>query len=111
MHEEVLGMLNQFTFMHIDSNMHQGATVEALSIYRRWRGYSLDYEGSQDQMVFCLKEPNSCLARTRAIRISTKATKNKDWDFEIKGNFPDKDCCIVDSEGKTMAQVSNSHSR
>ncbi|KAB2633985.1 protein LURP-one-related 6-like [Pyrus ussuriensis x Pyrus communis] len=83
----------------------KGATVEALSIYRRWRGYSLDYEGSQDQMVFCLKEPNSCLARTRAIRISTKATKNKDWDFEIKGNFPDKDCCIVDSEGKTMAQI------
>ncbi|CAN6680738.1 unnamed protein product [Malus baccata var. baccata] len=83
----------------------KGAMVEALSIYRKWRGYSLDYEGSQDQMVFCLKQPNSCLATTQAIRISTKATKNKDWDFEIKGYFPDKDCSIVDSKGNTMAQI------
>ncbi|ONI26436.1 hypothetical protein PRUPE_1G024700 [Prunus persica] len=47
--------------------------------------------------------PNSCLARTHAIRISTKARQNKDWDFEIKGYFPDKDCRIVDSRGNTMA--------
>lgn len=85
--------------------MYQGAMVEALSIYRKWKGYTLDYEGSQDQLVFCLKEPNSCLARTHAIRISTKARQNKDRDFEIKGYFPDKDCSIVDSRGNTMAQV------
>ncbi|CAL9027530.1 unnamed protein product [Prunus brigantina] len=83
----------------------KGAMVEALSIYRKWKGYTLDYEGSQDQLVFCLKEPNSCLARTHAIRISTKARQNKDWDFEIKGYFPDKDCSIVDSKGNTMAQI------
>ncbi|XP_020410131.1 protein LURP-one-related 6-like [Prunus persica] len=56
-------------------------------------------------MIFYLKEPNSCLARTHAIRISTKARQNKDWDFEIKGYFPDKDCRIVDSRGNTMAHV------
>ncbi|ONI20704.1 hypothetical protein PRUPE_2G030000 [Prunus persica] len=41
------------------------------------------------KLVFCLKEPNSCLARTHAIRISTEARQNKDWDFEIKGCFSD----------------------
>ncbi|KAI5352768.1 hypothetical protein L3X38_005660 [Prunus dulcis] len=52
-----------------------------------------------------LTEPNSCLARTHAIRISTEARQNKDWDFEIKRYFPAKDCRIVDSRGNTMAQI------
>ncbi|PRQ47031.1 protein LURP-one-related 6 [Rosa rugosa] len=82
----------------------KGAMVEALSIYRKWKGYALDYEGSQE-LVFSLKEPNSCLARTQAIRISTKRTQNKDWDFEIKGHFPDKACSIVDCKGNVMAQI------
>ncbi|XP_050379024.1 protein LURP-one-related 6 isoform X2 [Argentina anserina] len=82
----------------------KGSMVEALSIYRKWKGYALDYEGSQE-LVFSLKEPNSCLARTQAIRISTKRTKNKDWDFEIKGYFPDKACSIVDSKGNIVSQI------
>ncbi|KAL6226803.1 PREDICTED: protein LURP-one-related 6 [Fragaria vesca subsp. vesca] len=82
----------------------KGAMVEALSIYRKWKGYALDYEGSQE-LAFSLKEPNSCLARTQAIRISTKRTENKDWDFEIKGYFPAKACSIVDSKGNVVAKI------
>ncbi|BFG19025.1 hypothetical protein CerSpe_052990 [Prunus speciosa] len=33
-----------------------------------------------------------------------RSRQNKDWDFEIKGYFPDEDCSIVDSRGNTMAQ-------
>ena len=80
--------------------------VEALSIYRKWKGYALDYERSQE-LAFSLKEPNSCLARTQALRISTKRPENKDWDFEIKGYFPAKACSIVDSKGNGVAQVNS----
>ncbi|XP_028782775.1 protein LURP-one-related 6-like [Neltuma alba] len=84
----------------------KGGMVEALSIYRKWRGYSLDYEGSKN-LVFSLKEPNSCLVRNNLIRISTEPSKstNKAWDFEIRGYFPDKICSIVDSKGNVAAQV------
>ncbi|KAM3693732.1 hypothetical protein ACJW30_07G006100 [Castanea mollissima] len=36
-----------------------------------WKGYTFDYEGSQ-KLVFSLKEPNSCLVRNNAIKISTE---------------------------------------
>lgn len=81
--------------------------VEALSIYRKWKGYSFDYKGSQ-KLVFTLKEPNSCLARNNTLRISTEPkTKGntKNWDFEIDGYFPDRACSIVDSRGNIVAQV------
>ncbi|CAM8981580.1 unnamed protein product [Rhodiola kirilowii] len=29
----------------------------------------------------------------------------KDWDFEIRGYFPDKDCSIVDHQGNIIAQL------
>ncbi|EXB38970.1 hypothetical protein L484_027406 [Morus notabilis] len=83
----------------------KGAMVEALSIYRTWKGYTFDYEGAA-KLVFSLKEPKSCLARSNAIRICVEPKeRKKDWDFEIKGYFPDRDCSIVDSRGNIVAQV------
>lgn len=75
--------------------------VEALSIYKKWKGYSLDYEGSR-KLVFSLREPNSCLVKNKAIRISTR---NRGCDFKISGYFSDKCCSIVDSKGNDVAQV------
>ena len=79
--------------------------VEALSIYKTWKGYTFVYEGSP-KLVFSLKEPNSCFTRNNAIRISVEAKgRKKDSDFEINGYFPDRNCSIVDSRGNTVAQV------
>uniref|UniRef100_A0A2N9H5R3 Protein LURP-one-related 6 n=1 Tax=Fagus sylvatica TaxID=28930 RepID=A0A2N9H5R3_FAGSY len=83
----------------------KGGMVEALSIYKKWKGYTFAYEGSQ-KLVFSLKEPNSCLVRNNAMKISTEPrVSNKDWDFTIKGYFPDKDCSIIDTKGNIVAQV------
>ncbi|XP_027333340.1 protein LURP-one-related 6-like isoform X2 [Abrus precatorius] len=84
----------------------KGGMVEALSFYKKWKGYSLDFEGSK-KLVFSLKEPNSCLVKNNAIRISTKprTSRNRGWDFKISGYFPDKCCSIVDSGGNEVAQV------
>ncbi|CAN1136335.1 Protein LURP-one-related 6 [Linum perenne] len=80
--------------------------VQALSINRKWKGYSFDYEGIK-KMVFKLKEPNSCLARNSCIRICTEPRRSNtsDWDFEVQGQFPDKDACIVDHLGHVIAQI------
>jgi len=84
----------------------QGGMFEALSIYKKWKGYSLNYEGSQT-LVFSLKEPNSCFVKNNGIRISIepRAASNKGWDFEIRGYFPDRNCSIVDIRGNVIAQV------
>lgn len=85
--------------------LFQGGVVQALSIHRKWKGYTSDYEGSQ-KLVFSLKELNSCFLRNSAIRVSTEPrSSTKDWDFEIKGYFPDKACSIVDHFGNIVAQV------
>ncbi|KAH1100888.1 hypothetical protein GLYMA_13G111100v4 [Glycine max] len=75
--------------------------VEALSIYKKWKGYSLDYEGSR-KLIFSLRESNSCFVKNNAIRIFTR---NRGCDFKISGCFPDKCCSIVDSKGNEVAQV------
>ncbi|KAL1363954.1 hypothetical protein HN51_012120 [Arachis hypogaea] len=84
----------------------KGGMVEALSIYNKWKGYSLEYEGLQD-LVFSLKEPNSCLVKKNGIKISTepRVDSKKGRDFEIRGHFPDKNCSIVDTRGNIVAQV------
>ncbi|KAG2717934.1 hypothetical protein I3843_03G194600 [Carya illinoinensis] len=83
----------------------QGATVEVLSLYKNWKGYTSDYEGSQ-KLVFSLKEPNSFLVKNNVMRISTEPrVSKKDWDFEIRGYFPDRDCSIVDTKGNIVAQM------
>lgn len=83
----------------------QRGMVEALSIYRKWKGYSFDYKGSQ-QLVFTLKQPNSCLARNNALTVSIDPKgNNKHSDYKINGYFPDRACSIVDSRGNIVAQV------
>ncbi|KAG2717933.1 hypothetical protein I3843_03G194600 [Carya illinoinensis] len=83
----------------------KGATVEVLSLYKNWKGYTSDYEGSQ-KLVFSLKEPNSFLVKNNVMRISTEPrVSKKDWDFEIRGYFPDRDCSIVDTKGNIVAQM------
>ncbi|KAM3693733.1 hypothetical protein ACJW30_07G006200 [Castanea mollissima] len=69
------------------------------------KGYTFDYERSQ-KLVFNLKELNSCLVRNNAMKISTESrVSNKDWDFTIKGYFPDRDCSIINTKGDIVAQV------
>ncbi|XWS17499.1 hypothetical protein CRYUN_Cryun33cG0073100 [Craigia yunnanensis] len=83
----------------------KGGMVEALSIHKKWKGYTFDYEGSQ-KLVFTLKEPRSCLAKNNAIRISIEPKgSSKECDFEIKGYFPDRNCSIIDSIGNIVAQI------
>ncbi|KAJ8750758.1 hypothetical protein K2173_015939 [Erythroxylum novogranatense] len=83
----------------------KGGTVQALNIYRKWKGYTSDYEGSQ-KLVFSLKEPNSYFVRNSPIRISTNPKRNsKGWDFEIRGNFPGRACSIIDHQGNVVAQI------
>ncbi|XP_027339447.1 protein LURP-one-related 6 isoform X1 [Abrus precatorius] len=86
----------------------KGGMVEVLSIYKKWKVYSLDYEGEQS-LVFSLKEPNSCFVPNNGIRISVepRASSSKGWDFEITGYFPDRNCSIVDVRGNVVAQVPN----
>lgn len=79
----------------------KGGIVEALSIYKKWKGYTLDYGGSQ-KLVFSLREPNSCLVKNKTISISTRS---RGGEFKINGYFPDKCCSIVDSKGNEVAQV------
>ncbi|XP_021902060.1 protein LURP-one-related 6 [Carica papaya] len=78
--------------------------VEALSIHRKWKGLTFDYEG-RPKLVFILKEPKkSCLAYNNTIKISLLPTNNNS-DFYVRGYFSDKDCTIVDSTGYTVAQI------
>ncbi|MBA0869103.1 hypothetical protein Goshw_023177 [Gossypium schwendimanii] len=84
----------------------KGGMVEALSMHKKWKGYSFDYEGSQ-KLVFTLKEPaRSCLSNNNAIRISTEPkSSSKQCEYEINGYFPDRKCSIIDSTGNLVAQV------
>ncbi|CAN0839387.1 Protein LURP-one-related 6 [Linum grandiflorum] len=82
--------------------------VQALSINRKWKGYSFDYQGVK-KIVFKLKEPNSCLVskKSGSIKISTEPRRcsASDWDFEVKGDFPEKDASIVDHLGRVIAEI------
>lgn len=86
-----------------------------MSIHKKWKGYTYDYEGAQ-KLVFSVKEPNSssslsCFSgsSSTAVKISLEPRKinGPDGIFHIKGHFPDRDCSIVDSGGNTIAQVPN----
>ncbi|XP_043723023.1 protein LURP-one-related 6-like [Telopea speciosissima] len=83
----------------------KGGMFQALSIHRQWKGYMVDYEGTE-KLVFSLKEPNSCLAKNIKVNVVPKKCNiNMDWDFEVRGSFPDKACVIIDSAGNTVAKV------
>ncbi|XP_059276638.1 protein LURP-one-related 6-like [Lycium ferocissimum] len=84
----------------------KGGVIEALSMQRKWRGYSKDFEGSE-KLVFCLKEPNnSCFFKKMPIKISIESNDYKDHKiFQIAGYFPDRACSIIDSSGNVVAKV------
>ncbi|XP_071908953.1 protein LURP-one-related 6-like [Coffea arabica] len=84
----------------------KGGVMEALSLCRRWRGYAHDLEGSQ-KPIFCLREPsNSCLWMKNPITISVTSNEYRGFrDFEIRGDFTNRNCSIVDSSGRIAAQV------
>lgn len=80
--------------------------MEALSLSKRWKGYSHDVEGSE-RLVFSLKEPkNSCTAKKNSITISTASKEHRNYrEFEITGDFPNRNCSIVNSNGSVAAEV------
>lgn len=84
----------------------QGGIVEAVSITRKWKGYKTDFLGPQ-KLVFTLKEPiTMCLLNKNSIRICIESKELSNYgDFEIIGDFSDKDCSIVNSRGDPIAQV------
>lgn len=83
----------------------KGGMVQAISIHREWKGYTFDYEGLK-KSVFTLKDPKPCFANNIQIKVTTQPRMcKKDWDFEIKGYFPNRDCSIVDHTGNVVAQV------
>ncbi|XP_016506229.1 protein LURP-one-related 6-like [Nicotiana tabacum] len=84
----------------------KGGVIEALSMQRKWRGYSKDFEGSE-KLVFCLKEPkNSCFLKKMPIKISIEQKDYNDHKiFQIAGYFPDRSCSIIDSSGNVIAKV------
>lgn len=86
----------------------QGGLVEAISIYRQWRGYSVEFKGS-DRPLFRVKQPNLYIVNQNLIKISIDANEfqSKRRDFEIKGYFPDRECSIVDSKGSVIAEVTD----
>lgn len=88
--------------------LFQGGLVEAISIYRQWRGYSVEFEGSE-RPLFRVKQPNLYIVNQNLIKISIDANEyqNKRRDFEIKGYFPDRECSIVDSKGSVIAEVTD----
>ncbi|OWM77324.1 protein LURP-one-related 6-like [Punica granatum] len=89
-----------------------GGVLQALSIHKKWKGYTCNYEDSQ-KLAFSLKEPVShqnsiCFGKknNNQIRISLEPRKSsRDWNFQVDGYFPDRDCSIVDSNGHTIAKV------
>ncbi|KAK6941284.1 LURP-one-related [Dillenia turbinata] len=83
----------------------KGAMVEAVSIHRKWKAFSFNYEGSE-KLVFSLKEPNLVCLTDNTIKITVEPRiSKKEWDFEINGSFPNKTCSIIDHKGDNIAQV------
>ncbi|KAI0495085.1 hypothetical protein KFK09_025232 [Dendrobium nobile] len=85
---------------------NKNGVVQVLSFHSRWKGYLMDYEGIK-RLVFSLREPKKgCLVMNNAIKISIMNKGfSKDWDYEVKGSFSEKDCTINDRKGDVVAQV------
>uniref|UniRef100_A0A0D9W5I6 Protein LURP-one-related 6 n=1 Tax=Leersia perrieri TaxID=77586 RepID=A0A0D9W5I6_9ORYZ len=83
----------------------KGGIVQALSTCNKWNGYSMDYQG-KDKLVFSLTDPKSCITKGAPIRIHIEPKRHcKNWDFEIRGSFADRECTIIDCTGKIVAQM------
>nr|GMD01885.1 protein LURP-one-related 6 [Ipomoea batatas] len=85
----------------------KGGIVEVLSMTRKWKGYTTEFEGSQ-KLVFTLKEPNSsCFLKNIPVKISIESSHygGDHRSFAVAGYFPNRVCSIVDSLGNAIAQV------
>ncbi|GAB4853709.1 hypothetical protein Ancab_017901 [Ancistrocladus abbreviatus] len=102
----ILGRKGELIVRDADGNALLLILRQALSIQKRWDGYTFDYNGVQ-KLVFCIREPISCFKRNNASKISVGPNRGcrTDWNFEIKGYFPDRNCTIVDSQGNIAAQM------
>lgn len=92
---------------HLHLVLFQGGIFEALSFHKVWKAYKYEFQGSK-KLVFSLRRPKSCvpMKNDAGIKITTKPkVSKKDWDFEISGYFPNKECSIIDSQGNVVAQV------
>lgn len=86
----------------------KGAIVEALSLTRRWKGFSYDLEGfNSDKLVFTLKEPNyTCFSTNTRIKISIESKELcSHGNFEVRGDFPGRSCTIVTPMGDVVAMI------
>ncbi|KAL6537748.1 hypothetical protein OROHE_012375 [Orobanche hederae] len=83
----------------------KGGIVEAVSLTRQWKGFAYDFLGSH-KLVFTLKEPNSCFSTNNPIRISMESKECSNYGyFEVRGDFPERRCSIVNSRGDVLALV------
>lgn len=65
----------------------------------------IDYEGAS-KLVFRLKESSHWIFNSTKVRIYVEPKSwSKDWDFEVKGSFVDRDCNLYDRKGNPVAQV------
>lgn len=92
----------------------QGGIVQALNmVHKKWEGFGYDNQGAE-RLVFTLKDPkDSCLVHNGSIRIlvngkpkisSSRNIYNNNY-VEIKGSFTERDCKIMDSDGRAIAKV------
>lgn len=81
--------------------------MQALSFEKKWRGYSMGYEGTPNKPVFILREqPRSCIAVNSVIKVLIEPKEhNINWDYQVRGSFMDKSCTINDRRGDVIAEV------
>ncbi|KAG6431644.1 hypothetical protein SASPL_109725 [Salvia splendens] len=83
----------------------KGGTIEALSLTRKWKGFTYDFVGSE-KLVFTLKEPNSCFSTQNMVRISIESKELcSHGSFEVHGDFPARACTIVSPMGDVVALI------
>ncbi|KAL3622886.1 hypothetical protein CASFOL_033275 [Castilleja foliolosa] len=106
----IIGRKEELILRDADENAlllirRKGGVVEAMSLTKQWKGYTYDFLGS-NKLVFTLKEPNSCFSNKNPIRISMESKECCIYGyFEIRGNFQDKCCSIVNSRGDVIALI------
>ncbi|XP_019083906.1 PREDICTED: protein LURP-one-related 16-like isoform X1 [Camelina sativa] len=90
-----------------------GGIVQALNmVHKKWEGFGYDKEGTE-RLVFTLKDPkDSCLVHNNnsssiIILVHGKPKKlstHKSY-VGIKGSFTERDCNIMNSDGRAIAKV------
>ncbi|KAL0729619.1 hypothetical protein Bca4012_025712 [Brassica carinata] len=113
----VLGTKDKLVLKNGDGNnllliRKMGGMVQALNmVHKKWEGFGYDNEGTE-KLLFTLKNPKeSCLVQHGLIRIlvhgkpkiSTCNIYSNNY-VQIKGSFAERDCNIMDSDGRNIAQ-------